>query len=144
MRGRFKIAPFFYMALIWFLSSNPADAVIDTGFSWDGAFKESLHLIAFGILYVLFVLFFLVDGKLTMKMNILCAVLAISYGLVDEIHQSFVPERSATVIDFVKNTIGVLVAYYIIHQAYFGKNRFQKIGDMLRRMEKKFLDGAKA
>jgi VanZ family protein len=125
------------MAFIWFLSSNPADAFVDTGMSWDNAFKESLHLIEFGILYVLLALFFLIDGKLTKKINILCATIAIAYGLTDEIHQSFVPARSATLIDFVKDTIGVLVAYFFIHHAYFG-NRFKQLGNLLQKIESKF------
>jgi VanZ family protein len=127
------------MALIWFLSSNPADAFVDTGMSWDNAFKESLHLIEFGILYVMLALFFLIDGKLTTKTNILCAAIAIAiaYGLTDEIHQSFVPARSATVIDFVKDTTGVLFAFFFIHHAYFG-TRFKKLGHLLRKIETKF------
>ncbi|MGM0838919.1 MAG: VanZ family protein [Bacillota bacterium] len=132
-----KLAPLAYMALIWFLSSNPADAFVDTGMSWDNAFKESLHLIEFGILYLLLVLFFLIDGKLTKKVNILCAAIAITYGLTDEIHQSFVPARSATVIDFVKDTIGVLIAFFFIHHAYFGTS-YQKLGSILRKIENKF------
>ncbi|MGD6831925.1 VanZ family protein [Sutcliffiella halmapala] len=132
-----KLAPFAYMALIWLLSSNPADSFVDTGMSWDNAFKESLHLIEFGILYVMLALFFLIDGKLTTKTNILCAAIAIAYGLTDEIHQSFVPARSATVIDFVKDTIGVLIAYFFIHHAYFG-NRFKQLGNLLRKIENKF------
>ncbi|WP_425594009.1 VanZ family protein [Metabacillus endolithicus] len=36
-------------------------------------------------------------------------------------HQSFVPARSATVIDFVKDTIGVLVSYYIAKRKFFKK-----------------------
>lgn len=132
-----KLAPFAYMALIWFLSSKPADAYMDTGYSWEGAFKESLHLIEFGILYLLLILFFLIDRKLTTKTNILCAAIAIAYGITDEIHQSFVPARSATVIDFVKDTIGVLIAYFFIHHAYFG-NRFKQLGALLRKIETKF------
>ncbi|MBE4907297.1 VanZ family protein [Bacillus luteolus] len=116
-----KIAPFVYMGLIWILSSLPHDAVIDTPYSWDRAFKESLHLIAFGILYLLFVLSFAVDGKLTHKTSKIAAAIAISYGFIDELHQYFVPYRSATVIDIVKDTIGVLVAYYLIRRFYLTK-----------------------
>lgn len=137
VRFCFKLAPFAYMALIWLLSSNPADAFVDTGMSWDNAFKESLHLIEFGILYVMLALFFLIDGKLSTKTNILCAAIAIAYGLTDEIHQSFVPARSATVIDFVKDTTGVLIAFFFIHHAYFG-TRFKRLGHFLQKIESKF------
>jgi len=59
---------------------------------------------------------------------------AILYGLVDEIHQSFMPYRSATVIDFVKDTLGVLVLSHFMHHAYFS-GKFTRLGRMLRGFE---------
>ncbi|MFT4416371.1 VanZ family protein [Fredinandcohnia humi] len=128
------IAPFAYMILIWILSSLPSDAIVNTPFSFDRAFKESLHLIEFGILYGLWVLFLLVRGKLTAKTNIIAAVISIAYGFVDEAHQYFVPYRSATVIDLVKDTIGVLVLFFIIKRSYFGE-KFPRIGRILNWIE---------
>lgn len=110
----FTLAPFLYMVMVWVLSSLPSDAVINTSFSFDRAFKESLHLVEFGILYLLFVAALIVNGKFSKKFNMIVAIVAILYGLVDEIHQSFVPYRSATIIDFVKDTIGVLVLFYVV------------------------------
>lgn len=121
IRFMLKIAPFLYMAFVWVLSSLPADAIINTPFSWDHAFKESLHLIEFAILFGFWVLFFAVDGKLTRTTSIIAALLSILYGFVDEGHQYFVPYRSATVIDLVKDTIGVLVFFYIVKISYFGE-----------------------
>lgn len=57
---------------------------------------------------------------------------AIGYGLFEEIHQSIVPYRSARVIDFVKDTIGVLVASHFMHHAYFS-GKFVRLGDRLRK-----------
>lgn len=117
MKGLLKwlvwILPIGYMILIWVLSSMPANAVVelpDTRI--DRFIKESLHLVEFAILYLLLVMALRTSGRLTRATSIICAVFAISYGLLDEIHQSFVPYRSATIIDFVKDTIGVLIAYY--------------------------------
>lgn len=110
--------PLAYMILIWVLSSMPADAVVELPDSKvDRFFKESLHLVEFAILYLLLVWALWSTGRFSKKASILCAVVAISYGLLDEFHQSFVPYRSATVIDFVKDTIGVLVAYYFINRS---------------------------
>lgn len=110
--------PLAYMILIWVLSSMPADAVVKLPDSKvDRFFKESLHLVEFAILYLLLVWALWSTGRFSKKASILCAVVAISYGLLDEFHQSFVPYRSATVIDFVKDTIGVLVAYYFINRS---------------------------
>ncbi|MCU9594151.1 VanZ family protein [Caldibacillus thermolactis] len=118
-----KVLPFTYMSFIWLLSSKPADAYIEFRV-YDGFIKESLHLVEFGILYGLFVLYFLVDGKLTMKTSIFSAIVASMWGLIDEIHQSFVPYRSADVIDLVKDVIGVIVGFIIVHFSYIKrKNR---------------------
>ena len=115
------LAPFAYMIFVWILSSLPSDAIIDTNYSFDNAFKESLHLIEFGILYGFWVLFLLVLNKFNLKTNVIVAVISILYGLTDEIHQSFIPYRSATVIDFIKDTIGVLVLFWIVRKYYFSE-----------------------
>ncbi|MDA6082602.1 VanZ family protein, partial [Escherichia coli] len=52
------------------------------------------------------------------------------YGILDEIHQSFVPYRSATVIDAVKDITGVLVCWYLISRALF-YGKFKKLGKFL-------------
>ncbi|MEM5016296.1 VanZ family protein [Metabacillus indicus] len=129
------IAPILYMILIWILSSLPADAIIKTPFSFDRLMKESLHLIEFGILYWLIALAFSANGRWTAKASILAAVISILYGATDEIHQYFVPYRSATVIDLVKDAIGVLVSFYIMKVTYFAErpsfitSLFKKLND---------------
>lgn len=113
-------APFVYMILIWMLSSNPDDAVIRfPDNQLDRFIKESLHLIEFGILYGLFVVALLAHGKLRFTLNFTVALIAIFYGFVDEIHQSFVPYRSATLIDAAKDLIGVTVLFWIVNRTYF-------------------------
>ncbi|MEH7379374.1 VanZ family protein [Bacillus sp. JJ1533] len=143
LRFLLLIAPFLYMIFIFILSSLPSDAIVDTPFSWDQAFKESLHLIEFGILYGLWVLFFLVQGKFTPKVSILAAVLSIAYGFSDELHQYFVPYRSATVIDLIKDTIGVLVLFSIVKVSYFGEKlpRFKKFLQRVEGLNNKKADG---
>jgi VanZ like family len=113
-------APFLYMILIWIMSSNPDDAVIrfpDDGM--DRFIKESLHLVEFGILYGFFVVALLAHGKLRFTLNFIVALIAIFYGFVDEIHQSFVPYRSSTMIDAAKDLIGVTVLFWIVNRTYF-------------------------
>ncbi|WP_282141184.1 VanZ family protein [Cytobacillus oceanisediminis] len=126
-----RVLPFLYMALIWALSSMPADAVVELpDLAVDRFLKESMHLIEFGILYVLLALAALTVFKLTPGVNILLAVLACFYGILDEIHQSFVPYRSATVIDAVKDITGVLVCWYLISRALF-YGKFKKLANFL-------------
>jgi VanZ family protein len=120
VRWSLTIFPFIYMVLIWVLSSLPDTAVIELpDDAFDRFFKESLHVIEFGILYSFFVLALLANNRLTYTANLFVALVAAFYGLVDEIHQSFVPYRSATIIDAVKDLIGVGVSFWIVNRTYF-------------------------
>ncbi|WP_421382050.1 VanZ family protein [Bacillus salacetis] len=113
-------APFLYMGLIWFMSGNPDDMIIKMEHDrFDRIFKESLHLIEFAILYVLFILALLVHNRLTYMASFIAAMVAGFYGLTDEIHQSFVPYRSATLIDAAKDLFGVAVCLLIVNRTYF-------------------------
>ncbi|WP_338450192.1 VanZ family protein [Niallia oryzisoli] len=131
----FRLFPFIYIVAVWVMSSMPDDAVVELPDSnWDAGIKESLHLIEFGILYVLFVLALLTFKGLTRKWNIVLMIIASLYGITDEIHQSFVPSRSSSMIDVVKDITGVLVASWIMYGAYH-KKRFLKLGKLLRKIE---------
>ncbi|WP_254778836.1 MULTISPECIES: VanZ family protein [unclassified Bacillus (in: firmicutes)] len=124
------------MALIWMMSSLPSNQFVELPASdVDHFMKESLHLIEFGILYMLFVVAVLSTGReLTPRLNMVLALISILYGLTDEIHQSFYPYRSSTLIDFVKDTIGVSVGYFFVSRALFrGKFvRLQKVLELFK------------
>jgi len=113
-----RLLPVAYMGLIWFFSSYPSDAIVDTGLSFDTTLKEALHLVEFGILYLLWIIAAASLGKLNEKSNLLLAIFSAFYGLLDEIHQYFVPLRSATITDLIKDIIGICVAYYIVRRAF--------------------------
>ena len=127
-----RILPILYMIAIFILSSMPADAVVELP-RWDSLIKESLHLVEFGILYTLLFLAGLTFSEMTPKRNLILILISSLYGLSDEIHQYFVPYRSATVIDVVKDVIGVIVASWILFGAY-EKKRFPKLGDLLHKI----------
>ncbi|WP_071393311.1 VanZ family protein [Bacillus tuaregi] len=130
-----RVFPFIYIVAVWVMSSMPDNAVVELpDSSWDAGIKESLHLIEFGILYVLLVLALLTFRGLSAKWNIILIIIASLYGIIDEIHQSFVPYRSATMIDVVKDITGVLVASWILYSAYH-KKRFLKLGKLLRKIK---------
>ncbi|WP_108668884.1 VanZ family protein [Peribacillus acanthi] len=116
--------PFLYMIAIWIMSSLPDNAVVELPDSyWDRMIKESLHLVEFGLLYLFFVVALVVNGRLTPKWSLIAAILAGLYGITDEIHQSFVPYRSATLIDVVKDLIGVTAAYFHVRFHYFKRKK---------------------
>nr|WP_295973149.1 VanZ family protein [uncultured Bacillus sp.] len=123
------------MIAVWVMSSMPDNAVVELPNSqWDSMIKESLHLVEFAILYIFFVLALLTIRGLTLKLNLICVLIASLYGLTDEIHQSFVPARSATLIDLIKDVTGVLIASWIMYSAY-SRKRFQGIGRLLHQLE---------
>ena len=131
----FRVLPIIYMIAIWVMSSMSSDAIVELPDSkWDGYIKESLHLVEFGLLYLFLALALLTMRELNGTINMILIVISSLYGLTDEIHQSFVPYRTATVIDLVKDCIGVLVASWILSSAYKGK-RFPRIGKLLRKLE---------
>lgn len=132
-----RFVPLFYMALIWILSGLPHNAVVELpDNTFDRFFKESMHLVGFGLLYVLLVLAFLTTKlRFTHTLSIWLAAFCCLYGVIDEIHQYFVPYRSATLIDVVKDVIGVIVSWYVIEKAYF-HGRFTRVRRMLAFFER--------
>jgi polysaccharide biosynthesis protein VpsQ len=121
------------MWLIWLQSShfNP-ESIYELTYKVDeriflliGIALEFGHLFEFGILYFLLILMILSYGGLTIRKELMCFVIAVSYGLIDEIHQISVPYRSFSILDLLKNSIGTLAIWYIVHRSYFIKRKSQ-------------------
>lgn len=127
------------MSFIWIQSSyfDPESLV---GFSSSlsqsvflliGAALEFAHLFQFGLLYLLIVIIFLSFGRLRTWQEVTATVIALAYGIVDEIHQLYVPFRSFSLGDLVKDTIGIVVFWWVVHRSYFHK-KSSKLGRWLR------------
>ena len=87
-----------YMALIWFLSSRPGDAL-----PIPGGFDKPAHLVEYAVLGFLL-------GKGLGKSRWWAAFLAAAaWGAVDEWHQSWVPLRDASVWDWAADALGALI-----------------------------------
>ncbi|WP_409303177.1 VanZ family protein [Peribacillus sp. SCS-155] len=124
LKASLTMLPILYMILIWTLSSHPDSAVVELkDDKVDNILKESLHLIEFAILYMLFAAALAAHGKLTRSFSLYAALAACLYGITDEIHQSFVPSRSSSLIDVLKDIIGVTAAYFHVRYHYFKRNR---------------------
>lgn len=118
------VLPILYMIGIWILSGIPTNAIIELpSSSVDRFIKEAMHLIEFAILYMLIVAALAVNQKLTVGTSLLAAIIASLYGIVDEIHQVFIPYRSAEIIDVIKNMIGVLAAYFHVQFHHFKRRK---------------------
>jgi polysaccharide biosynthesis protein VpsQ len=129
------------MALIWVQSGyfNPG-AIGDNSSHMPkililliGATLELAHLFEFGILYLLIVLAFMSFGELTKREEFIAAIISFLYGIGDEIHQHFVPFRSASIEDLIKNTIGILIFWWMIRRLYVEKKN-TKLARFLRKI----------
>lgn len=126
-RFALTLLPIFYMAFIWIQSSyfDPESlSAISSQIRFEiilfiGILLELSHLFEFGVLYFLIIMAFLSYGRLTYFKEFLGILLAFSYGFLDEIHQMYVPYRSASLVDLMKNTFGIVVFWWLIHRNYF-------------------------
>jgi polysaccharide biosynthesis protein VpsQ len=139
--GRFIITifPFIYIFLIWLQTSHfdpesvssLSEVLNPVVIMAIGAALEIGHLFEFGILYFLLILAFLSYGDLKKWKEILVLIFSLSYGVIDEIHQLYVPFRSFSILDLVKNTIGIFVIAILIHKKYF-KSKGSRFGQYLK------------
>jgi VanZ family protein len=83
-----------------------------------------LHFAAYALLGVLFLRAFKTTRiKHNLKLIIMLSVLfSALYGISDEIHQSFVPYRTADAMDAVADILGSAVGVYLFFKIKTGKN----------------------
>ena len=96
------VPPLLYMAVIFYLSSQPEPMPGVTTRVWD----KALHFIEYGALCVLFCRALHGEGLAALRLALLAVVLTSAYGATDEVHQSFVPERNAGADDWLADTTG--------------------------------------
>lgn len=101
------IAPFVWMGLIFFLSSQPA--IPGPPVFWmDFVQKKLAHIAVYGILYLLWVYSFSANK---LKVHWLIPILlCFVYAGTDEFHQFFTPTRSPAMRDVGFDMIGVAIA----------------------------------
>jgi VanZ family protein len=112
-----KVLPFLpatlYYGLIFFLSSrsHTLDVPVPN-------FDKLAHGAAFSLLGFLLALGFFKSLHASLKMKILCAwLLGAGLGILDEIHQIFVPGRASDPLDATADAIGVglgILLYWLV------------------------------
>tara|TARA_Y100000310_G_scaffold343573_1_gene451876 strand:+ start:5737 stop:6135 length:399 start_codon:yes stop_codon:yes gene_type:complete len=80
------------------------------------------HIVAFFFLS-LFLLIALIKGERKYSLFLVGIVLAVSYGITDEIHQFFVPGRSCTGFDVFLDFVGIMFASMV----YMIRVRWKKL-----------------
>jgi VanZ family protein len=104
---------FGWCGLIFYLSNTPN---LTTGWgTWDFILRKIAHMTEYFILAALFYRAFKGSFKLS-NFNLIFWPLFLSflYAASDEIHQSFVPTRSAAVTDVLIDTLGIIAFYFFI------------------------------
>ncbi|MHA7139542.1 VanZ family protein [Rossellomorea arthrocnemi] len=129
-----------YCSIIWLQSSyfNPESAsallisVHPLLVLFMGIALELFHFIEFGLLYLMIIFFLLTFGYLTMKKEMIGVFFSTSYSLIDEIHQYYIPFRSFSIGDIVKNFIGIIIFVYIVRKLLKTK-RNSRLGNLLHK-----------
>jgi VanZ family protein len=100
------------MGLIWWSSSR---ARLFPGAETIPSFvHNSGHIFAFGGLAGLVLFAFAGPDRWSKHHARLAVLVAGAYGVVDEVHQSFVPGRSSTVSDVISDVVGGCLAVAIL------------------------------
>jgi polysaccharide biosynthesis protein VpsQ len=99
-----------------------------------GLLLELAHFFEFGLLYLFLILALISIGRLTKKNEYIALIFSLLFGLSDEIHQFFVPFRSASIGDLLKNAIGIIIVWRIIHKSYFELGK-SKLAGLLKKIQ---------
>ncbi len=99
------IPAFIIMAIIFGISAVPGKTINQAGLG-----RESYHI---GGHFILFVFLCFAYFKAT-KNILLSFVLTVLYGISDEFHQTFTPNRSSGMFDIIVNSCGALLSSILI------------------------------
>ena len=107
-----------YAVIILIASSIPDLKTPQLGFENQ---DKLYHFIEYSIFSVLLFFTLLNSGKTFLRKNVLLISLLIgaSFGILDELHQKFIPGRQADILDFTADFVGVAliqVCFWIYHR----------------------------
>ena len=107
-----------YAVLILIVSSIPNLKTPQLGFENQ---DKLYHFIEYSIFSVLLFFALLNSNKNFLRKNVLLISLLIgaSFGIIDELHQKFIPGRTADILDFTADFVGVAliqVCFWIYHR----------------------------
>ncbi len=103
------IAPAAWAALIFYLSSLPGSTLPSPFFAADKIFHLGIYAVL-GYLVATALTCYGWERGLLMALSVLICLL---YGVSDEIHQSFVPDRTPSFMDVAADTVGACTGIII-------------------------------
>ncbi len=98
---------------------------------WELLIKKSAHVIAYGMLALLSMRALIAWQRPLREAGYLAIVCAVSYALLDEVHQAFVPGRHMSGLDVGLDFIGAALFALAVRRYYTGRPRL--LYDLRRR-----------
>lgn len=114
LKWMLRLLPIFYMLTVWLQSKYFNPATIEHR-RYIGQLLENGHFLLFAILYGLLVIALMTFGRLTLQKEMIAGSIAIGCAIADEWHQYFIPYRSASLDDMIKNVIGIALMMIMVH-----------------------------
>ncbi len=107
------LAPIAFMALLWHASSR--ELAVTGGGLLGGFAHNGLHVVAYAVLATSWIFALtrremLEDAAAGRRCATVACLLAMAYGVADEVHQSFVPGRTASLGDVCSDVCGAAMA----------------------------------
>jgi len=100
------------LVIFWF-SSRPTGTVSEVNWQ-DFVFKKFLHVVFFGMLATL-IYRASINSKVSKLNSVKFSILmTVTYGILDEFHQSFTVGRQPGVRDVVFDALGALISMYVL------------------------------
>ncbi len=106
-----RVAPWLWMALIFWLSSRPTLPSAPT-YWLDVLFKKSGHMVMFGVLAFLWYRALRTWDIPSHRARSWALAFTVVYALTDEFHQRFVPGRTPRFTDVLIDTVGATFSLY--------------------------------
>jgi len=108
------LPPILWMLIIFYFSSHPRFGITHK-FLFDFIIFKTLHMMEYGILYLLYFRAFYKTTQLPLpKIFLYSFLLALFYAATDELHQLFVPTREGRIRDIIIDGVGIGISYWWI------------------------------
>ena len=107
------LLPLLYMFIIFIMSSIPGDYEFISHHLQtilNPSLQNFLHILLFGFLALLLLVTFRRYPFKERPSICLTAIISMSYGILDEVHQYFIPGRYMSLTDIYLNILGILIA----------------------------------
>ena len=104
---------FLWAGIIFLFSANPTTSTSEIHWQ-DFIIKKTFHVIFFGTLATLLYRALKESGVNKIKAGYTALIFTALYGASDEIHQSFTPGRMPRAYDVFFDTIGAILAIFVI------------------------------